>query len=120
MDASPNCGRPLKTLYRTASRARLLRNSRPSPAGLSRRKILCLPTCCGRHRSGKLGALRQPSGQVVGRVLATVDQSDRLPLLAYLEQRAKLGADLPALRAIRDYRRMLEANPSLISQPPID
>ena len=33
---------------------------------------------------------------------------DRLPFLAILEQRSKQSADLPSLRAIRDYRRMLE------------
>ncbi len=42
------------------------------------------------------------------RVLKDVVPEDQPPLLAYLEQQAKANSDLGALRAIRDYRKMLE------------
>jgi hypothetical protein len=52
---------------------------------------------------------------VVERVLSEVDPAAHPALLAYLEQQAKARGDLPQLRAIRDYRRMLETS----TKPPL-
>jgi hypothetical protein len=40
-------------------------------------------------------------------LLRSIPAKDHLPLLAYLEQRAKQGADFEALRDIRAYRSRL-------------
>ena len=45
--------------------------------------------------------------KAVEQVLAPIPKGDLLPLLAYLEQRAKQGGDLATLRALRTYRANL-------------
>ena len=44
----------------------------------------------------------------VERGLEGVDRSQLKPLLAYLEQCARLESNLEALRAVRDYRRRFD------------
>jgi hypothetical protein len=50
---------------------------------------------------------RQPQlGLVVHRELEALPQSERLPFLARVEQRARSEGDLPMLRAIKEYRAL--------------
>ena len=50
---------------------------------------------------------RKQALEGVQEVLSDMEPADRLPFLAYAEQRARQDSDLVRLRAIRDYRAMM-------------
>ncbi len=54
--------------------------------------------------------------QAVQRALVELPEADRLPFLAWVEQRYRAQGDLMMLRAIRAYRQELESQTS--TQPP--
>ena len=65
--------------------------------------------------SGKIDAAQAPDrpGRIVQRVLQGMPETDRLPFLAYLAQKARQAHDTEILEAVQDYRMMREGKPFL-------
>jgi hypothetical protein len=59
-------------------------------------------------------------GQTIAEVLEPMEPRDRLPFLAYAEQRARAEGDLEALRAIKDYREMSRSLQTSTKPPETD